>query len=225
MNRLGRDWSGGRRRVLAALLFVTGSASAFDEKEVKLSNKDVDKFFSEDNIKKVTGGETILIDDSYENADGEAVSRTFVMGHIAKPPKAVWAVILDSEKHPEFMPTVTSKRKYEVDGDRYGTKTEVSTILMNLTYHTIHEPNIEEGYAFIYMDHSRENDLADTASMWFIRPHGKDGEASIVLYTQTLRTGFPVPETFEKMMVRTSLPNVINNIKKRAESDGTWTKD
>jgi coenzyme Q-binding protein COQ10 len=130
---------------------------------------------------------------------------------IHAPPEKVFAVILDYEKYPEFLPEV---KKVKIEFGSGNVKEVTYTVDIKakvITYtlkHTARPPN-ELAWTMVRGEMMKGNDGA-----WVLEAVPEGTEAT---YKIDLKLGALVPSMVERMLAEQSLPGLLANFKKRIE--------
>ena len=132
---------------------------------------------------------------------------------IDAPPEKVFAVIVDYEKYPEFLPEV---KKVKVEFGSGNVKEVTYTVDIKakvITYtlkHTAERPN-KLAWTMIKGEMMKGNDGA-----WTLKPGAQPGTTEAT-YTIDLKLSSLVPGFIEKALAEQSLPGLLANFKARAE--------
>jgi coenzyme Q-binding protein COQ10 len=131
---------------------------------------------------------------------------------IEAPPDQVFAVIVDFEKYPEFLPEVKKVKVESSAGDVKEVTYTVDVKAKLITYtlrHTARPPH-ELSWTMVRGEMMKGNDGA-----WVLKPVPQGTEAT---YKIDLKLGALVPSLVERMLAEQSLPGLLQNFKKRIES-------
>lgn len=167
-------------------------------------------------------GYAVVKTDTYPTADGARGARIKAYCVINTPPDTAWAVMLDYHKFDQFMPRLEKIEVLERTKSTMKVTETVRVPLGVLTYTIDLTFKPEQRTVTWTLDKSRQHDLAETFGAWELRPYGYG--MTIVRYTTTLDSGFFVPRFLEELLLRNNLSDVLLSLKRRTESNGTWTK-
>ena len=129
------------------------------------------------------------------------------------PPEKLFDVITDYEKYPEFLPEV---KKVKLEGGQGAIKEvtyQVDIKAKVITYtlkHTAERPT-KLSWTMVKGEMMKGND-----GSWTLEPDGKGGTNAT--YSIDLKLSSLVPSFIEKALAEQSLPTLLANFKKRAES-------
>jgi hypothetical protein len=70
----------------------------------------------------------------------------------------------------------------------------------------------EQGSVTWVLDHSAQNDIADTTGSWAVVPL-KDGTETLVRYRTWVDSGRSVPRLAEEFLTRRSLPKIVEGLR------------
>lgn len=183
---------------------------------------DVDAMLNEANKKKLDAGKVVITKSKVDDAGEKVISNSAAMVVINKPVEAVWAVLRDIEKLPEFIPRMIASEKYTQSGNVVGIRQTLKVLWKKVTYNVLQEEDTENHTLSYKLDKSQKNDIAETQGQWILRPYGND--QTLAVYTLALDTGMPVPRFLQTMLLNQDLPGTLNAIKQRAETDGKYKK-
>lgn len=138
------------------------------------------------------------------------------------PPEAIWKCLVDSDHLPEFMPRLVDTELYEQREDGIGLQYELKVAWKKVRYHLREIHDAGNWHLTFELDPRKENDLKATKGGWLLVPHGED--QTIVVYAVEADTGMPVPAFIENWLMNRDLPGVVEAVKYRAESGGTYQK-
>lgn len=183
---------------------------------------DVDAALTPENKKKLDAGDVVILKKNVDDKGGKVISNAAAMVIVNKPLEQVWPYLVDFEKFPEFIPRITSSEKYAEKDGLIGIKQSVKVLWKKINYCVL-QKNDETNHTMTFsLDKSQKNDIAETNGQWILRTYGEG--KTLVVYTLALDTGMPVPRFIQNMLLNQDLPDTINSIKKRAETDGKYKK-
>lgn len=171
---------------------------------------------------KLDAGKAVIVKNTVEDAGAKVISNSGAMIVVNKPVDAVWQVIKDFEKLPEFIPRMISSEKYYEKDGVVGIRQALKILWKKVNYNVLQREDVENHTLTFELDKSQQNDIAETRGQWILRPYGED--KCLAVYTLALDTGMPVPRFIQNMLLRQDLPGTLDAIKQRTETDGKYTK-
>jgi len=183
---------------------------------------DVESLLTRETISRLERGDVILFKKRTKDAKGRSLGRGRVVALVNRPFDQVWDHLCRIEDHPQFMPRLVDIEVYEVDGDTRGTKETVALPFKKVCYHIIQKTEKDTGTLTWRLDRTKKNDIRDTSGTWRLKPHGEG--RCIVAYSAVVDSGMFLPKVLESFLMTYNLPDIVQALKKRAESDGTYTK-
>jgi len=182
---------------------------------------DVASCLTPESIARLEEGDVILFKKKAKDAEGRSRGQGRVAALVNRPYEQVWDHLWRSEDHPEFMPRLLEAEVYLDDGQTRGTREIVGLPFKKVQYHVLQTKDKEAGTLTWKLDRTKENDIRDTYGMWVLKPHGED--QCIAIYSGVVVSGMFIPKVLENLLMTYSLPDIVKALKKRAESDGTYT--
>lgn len=173
-------------------------------------------------LTRIEKGGVVLKANDHPAGDGTSSARIKAYCVINRPPDAVWAIMLNYQKFPEFMPRL---EKVEVLEKTQGTMKVTETVhvplgVINYTIDLIFRP--AQRTVSWTLDKSRQHDIADTSGTWEFLPYSQG--RTMLRYSTTVDSGMFVPRFLEDAMIKQDLSNALLSLKRRVESNGTWKK-
>lgn len=156
-------------------------------------------------------------------AISEAPFRTFGRSVTARcfvqvPPKAVFEVLADHDRLAEFMPLLEEARALESKPGWARVRFRVRFMgmfdIVEIDERTI-EPYRRIGW------HASEGALRVSDGSWTLTPRGDGTE---LVYQTDVDPGIPLPPALVGYLMRQGLPELVESVRKRAESGGKWRK-
>lgn len=205
-------------RFAAAAVLVTCAALAAST----VTPVDPRELLNDERLKELQAGEVVLVEQEYKR-DSEATKGQWIaLGIIDAPPEAVWEHMADVESHPEFMPRVDRAEVYLEKENRRGVREVVKVLWKEYVYHVLQEYDRGALRMTWTLDKSKENDIKETRGGWTLRPY-EDGK-TLAAYQLYVDTGRLVPGPLERWLTKKDLPDVVDALRKRAESGGSYKK-
>ncbi len=203
--------------LVVSLLLVLGSPLAFGADEPAR----IEDSLTEENMAKLEKGKTVFEPRSLR-VDGKSRGGGLVMVVVEKPRPEVWQYLISTKDDPEYMPRLLETSEYYRKGKEVGLRQVVKGVFKKIVYHVIQTRDVETYTVTWRLDDTKENGIVDTTGSWKIFEHG-EGKC-ILAYTMSVDTGMSIPRPLEKLALRYDLPDVVQALKKRAESDGKYKK-
>jgi len=159
---------------------------------------------------------------SGEEESGKA--RAAVLGIIDAAPEAVWDVLLDFEGQQEWTPKVETAEVYTDGADpaRAGVKFSTKVMLRTLSYHLMMRIDAAGKNIEWSLDPDQKNDFERVNGAWRVLPLGED--RSIAIHEMDVVTGMAIPQFIQKFFMNRDLPGIVESLKQRVESGGSWKK-
>lgn len=137
--------------------------------------------------------------------------RTRAEGIIDAPAAAIFATVTDYAAYPEFMPDTVDCRVLASDGRVHVVHQEVEVAWKRIRYDIEITHRADElGTSW----HQTGGDLDVNEGTWTIVPLGRN--RCLAIYRLRLVPGFWIPERISNRLLRSSLPEVIRAVRKRA---------
>jgi ribosome-associated toxin RatA of RatAB toxin-antitoxin module len=168
-------------------------------------------------------GEAVIAKSHEKGEEGNDAASASALGLIEKPAADVWTVLNDFEKQPEFMPRLEKVERYETTQPTIGLNHTLKVLWKRVNYHLLMEVDNAAMRQSWKLDDSKKNDIKTTIGTWTLLPWGDD--RCIVVYDIEVNTGMAVPKFVSQMLLKQDLPSVVDALKQRVESGGTWKKD
>ena len=123
-----------------------------------------------------------------------------------------WAVISDYERYPEFLPEVKKIRTMNRRGNEVDVQYEAEVVkVIKYTVHMKEEGPRKVSWSFIDGEFMKDN-----KGGWVLEEAG-EGKTRAT-YSIAVEVGMLVPKTIVNALVDTQLPKLLENFKKRIES-------
>jgi len=173
--------------------------------------------------KKIKTGEILISEKQRDNPDGSQSLLFVAKGYINAPREEVWKALRDYNHFYEFFPNVRETKIVKKEGETYWVDYMTKVLVMEVRY-TLRFEGIEK-YKRIEskLDKERPHDIRDSYSSWLLED-APEGSGTVVTFTNFVDTGIPAPVAIARRAAKSSLPNVLVNVRKRVESGGKWKK-
>lgn len=137
---------------------------------------------------------------------------------VAAPPAAVFAVLTDYERFPAFMPLVERVEVLERSPKH-------AVLRFSMRYLNLFEVQQTDRRELFGTERITYVGIAGTMREvhgdWRLTP---DRGGTLVDYTAFVDPGVPVPGPVIGALVKRGLPGLLDGVRRRVESGGTWTK-
>lgn len=167
--------------------------------------------FTDDEWAELTDGEVILKD--LTGSDEGRSKENEASGVIVWPASFVWNVLTDFESRPKYISTSKEATIVTVDGNRVGVRQKLKFLWEDVRFSVVNTVDPEEGTIRWVMNKDEVHDIADSRGSWQLVPID-EGRHTLVLYRSHTDTGRPVPALIESFVMKTSLPSLIDSLRK-----------
>ncbi len=131
---------------------------------------------------------------------------------INAPVEKCWSVISDYERYPEFLPEVKKIRTFNRRGAEVDVQYEAEVVkVIKYTVHMKEEAPKKLSWSFIDGEFMKDN-----KGGWVLEDGGSG--TTRATYSIAVEVGMLVPKTIINALVDTQLPKLLENFKKRIES-------
>jgi ribosome-associated toxin RatA of RatAB toxin-antitoxin module len=162
--------------------------------------------FSKSEWQTLTAGQIVTETSSTEG------QRVRAAGIVHFTPREVWPTLVDFESRPKYLPGAQEIRMLRVDANRVWLAERVRVLLVSIRYQVINTLDPEAGSVSWVLDDTVENDIAATTGSWQLVPV-TDGRHTLVIYSNRLDTGQPVPRVIESFLLQRLLPQMISGLR------------
>jgi ribosome-associated toxin RatA of RatAB toxin-antitoxin module len=168
-------------------------------------------------------GDPVLKVEEFRDENGNLNHRLRTYRLIAVPPQEVWKVLSQPEQDREWIPGVDVSQVLDRGPDHVDVHYEVMVLFMVFRFniHRVFHPDA------LYIKNDlipgMDNDLAVADSYYALYPCD-NGQKTIMNYSLRLAVSQSIPKPVEDWFARQSSKGWMENLKKRAESNGTWKK-
>jgi len=179
---------------------------------------------TEDEMKRLRAGE-VIVDEYIFSGPGNEKQLSFIATALVDaPPQTCFNTVRDYDHFHEFMPRVSGAKVVAKDGDCMTIRYEAGILWIDVVYYIDACAAVPGRRVEFELARDRENFIEETRGFWEIQPVD-GGKSSLVSYSAYLDPGIPVPDFISLRMTRSNIVAVLENVRKRAESGGTWKKD
>lgn len=140
----------------------------------------------------------------------EAAQRSVV---VHTPPEKLYAVIIDYERYPEFVPNMVRARLVRRDGHRAEVDFEVKLLGKAIPYTLLFEETPVEGIKWRLV---RSSFIKENTGGWHLRADGEN--RTHATYKLEVKVAFLIPKFMSTGLAASELPKVLEAFKKRAET-------
>lgn len=142
---------------------------------------------------------------------------------IKAPPIKVYEQLARVEKIQEFMPNmIYSKIKKKLGPNRYFMHRTIKVLWTKI--HMFLTVALTPGKRLTWhLDRTKKNGIKDTVGTMTFLPYN-GGKYTYVTYRVYTDTGRAIPGFIRRMLIKSSLPNVLKSLNKRVMSGGRWKK-
>ncbi len=200
--------------MLNALLLALSLATApWDS--LKLDDKDK---------ARLEKGEVVVHAETYETPDGKkGRGKAYVI--IKKPREVIYDQLTKGYKEfPEFMPRLEKVDVKSLTDTSMKVRSYVGVGLSTYEYTLAFKLDRAAFQTDWTLDKTADNDVKETTGQWKLHEL-EPGKSTLAEYTIAVDTGKFVPQFIEDYLTRKDLPQILNALRKRVESDGKWKKD
>lgn len=202
------------QRALFLAVFFCGIATAQSPPEHPL--------LTPERVTQLEAGEIVLVKMKEDSGEKSASAKAAVMGVINKPAKDAWATLTAFGTEPEFMPRVETVEKYDTAPPHVGLHFMIKVAWKKINYYLLMTLDAAAMRMTWVMDETKPNEIAAASGSWLVLPWGED--RCIAIHETAVDTGMAVPKFIAQMLMNQDLPGVIEALKQRVESGGTWKK-
>lgn len=195
---------------------------AVGEKQVMVS--DVLVRFSEENRQKLMNKEIIYqytdikAEDGSDNGYGESTAI------IQSPIDLCFAIFCDFDKHHLFFPRKKESKIVKAWDNKALVYKKFKVYLTTIEYTTLYTIYKDRYQVDFQLDRDYPHDLKNNSGYFKFEAIDKDHTLVSFVLTK-VETGLKVPGFIKKYITSRDLPEVVNCIRKRIESGGTWVKE
>ncbi|NNE92693.1 MAG: hypothetical protein HKN23_13685 [Verrucomicrobiales bacterium] len=189
-------------------LFCLLSTFLFFSTQGNANDKVADWISTEAQWKHLTDGKVILLEKT-EGKNGEKSSHGATAAiMVPAPVKEVWGVIDDKESAPDYIDSLVSAKVIEQTSKHSLIEQKVKVGFNKVKYVVKHVP--EAPHSVNFSLHS--GDVKDIRGFWKFIPVN-DGKNTLLIYSLSLKPGFPVPGFVIRDSLEESLPEALVAVK------------
>ena len=211
---------------LVCCLLISGSLGLFSagQVECKEGGESILDKFKPDQREKLLAGESIFEYVDSTGPDGKTRGQAKAAILVNMPVDECFRIFCEFNKMHEYLPR---KTKSEVIGSFDGgvlVSKQLKFLFKTIDFTSRYTVDPKAHRVEFELDPDFPHDLKDSAGYYQFDPI--DQNRSLFTYGLTrMDSGIKVPGFIQKHMTSRDLPNVVQHVKKRIESGGTWTKD
>jgi ribosome-associated toxin RatA of RatAB toxin-antitoxin module len=142
---------------------------------------------------------------------------------IKAPPSQVWAAVRDYDHFGEFMPRVQDCKAVKWEGPCVIARYDTEVLWFKVRYFIKACASEDSQRVDFALAENYPNQIKFTRGFWELSPAPEDA-GTILSYAAYLDPGLPAPEFLARRAARSSLVEVLENVRNRAESNGKWKK-
>lgn len=155
----------------------------------------------------------------YKQVEFDGGGRAVAVFLVDAKPKAIWGVISNFEKYPEWIPSLAKTKIYKKDGDNIGVEFTISAFFQNFTYYVSHNyPMEKSGWGTWKLDYSKQSDFDDLVGFWRVESAKSNPEKSVVYYSVELKIKSWIPSAIKNLVVDKGLKEATHWVKVQSES-------
>jgi carbon monoxide dehydrogenase subunit G len=178
---------------------------------------------SDAEMRDAVAGKVPTRSEAFTNANGKSAGRGLGAIVVDKPIGEVWTTLTHYEDRAEYIPRLKSVEILERQPGRLRVRQEIDATVTTARYtawYRFDEPTHTISWT---LDKSATgNTLADVEGEY--RLSELSPGRTLVVYRTYVDSGLKVPQSIQSYMQRRSIPDLLQAIKKRVESGGTWKK-
>jgi len=157
-------------------------------------------------------GEVLRVAVSRERAANDLAGATRAESLIKRPPAQVWAVLIDFERWPDFMPLIRATRVERRAGAKLWVEQRYRIMLVPFAHTTIYDLEPGDGRLTWRLDEEAPHDIAASQGEWALVPIAS-GRETLVRYDARMSAGRAVPEFVERMLRDRSLEQMLSSLR------------
>jgi uncharacterized protein YndB with AHSA1/START domain len=174
-------------------------------------------------LERLEKGEVLVTDTSVTGPDGLKQLRGRAEAIIDAPPQEVWKTIMDHDHFEEFMPSLEDCSIVDDQGRTRLVSYRLKIAWTDISYYLRLNYDPEAWHVDGALDKTRPHKIADTRCTWDLVPLS-GGTRTRVVYSVYLDSGRLIPKFVERFLSKRQLPAVLENVRQRVLSGGTWKK-
>jgi hypothetical protein len=174
-------------------------------------------------IAELEKGEVVVVKVKHEEGKDNAAASAAAFVLISKPPQTVWDTLTQFEQQAEYMPRLNKVSRYDIDPSVVGLKQELKVVWKTVIYYLKMKLDNTNHRMDWTLDPDKESGIESTDGYWAFKPWGEG--KTLAIYELNIDTGMAVPKFIAQALLNSDLPGVLEALKQRVESGGTWKKD
>lgn len=207
-----------------SMLFLILAALTFVSAEVK-DKSPLDRF-SREQKEKLLKGLVVYQYTAYEEEERNKQGLGFGQAHIIvnKPIDVCWSTMTNFAKKKEYFPRVAASDVVKKQDNKIWVREVLDFGIAKIEYVMLENLDPPKYRVDYNIDFNYKHDLKDSYGFWYWEKI--DDQTSLLNYAVAkVDVGIPVPQYIVKALSSRDLPGVVENVKKRIESNGNWKKD
>lgn len=181
---------------------------------------------TEEELAQALAGETPVRAETFTAKSGKSTGRGIGAIVVEKPAAAAFAVLGRYEDKAEYMPRLDKVTVHEKTPTAVRATMEIDASLTTVVYtglFTLDPDALTISWTLDPATPAAEQGIDETEGQWQIISLSES--RTLLVYWAFVDSGRAVPKFIQRMMSVRSIPDLLQNVKRRIESDGTWKKD
>jgi len=181
--------------------------------------------FNEEELETLKEGEAVYRHVEKKGEDGETKGHGESYIIINAPVDKCFSIFTEFNKQHLYFPRKTKSEVVKrLDDNRVLVHKVFEFYVVDVQYHVLYTVDKDKHRVDFEMDPEYPHDIEDTAG--YFKFETIDDKSTLFTYAATkVETGLKVPGFIRNYITSKDLPAVVENVKKRIESGGTWEKD
>ena len=138
---------------------------------------------------------------------------TAIVNH---PPEKLWELMTDYAKYGEFLPKIEEMKVLGRQGNVATVYHQLGIMWVDVAYTLFMNENRALGRISWTLDPSAKNDVNDTTGFYEMVPY-EHGRKTVMSYQTWVDTGMAVPAFVENFLTKKTAPQILANIRARAD--------
>jgi hypothetical protein len=176
-------------------------------------------------LRDVKRGQAVVVTQTERGQDGHDQGRALAFFLIKRPWREVWDQLTDYDRQWEYMPRVERTRVVDTQNDGLvkWVHHAMTIAMVDIEYTMVQRLIPERRRVEFVLDASRPSDVPHIEGSWQFEAVDK-GRKTLIAYSIFVRSGTLVPQFVQDFLTRRDLPEMLDNLRKRVTSGGTWRK-